>query len=250
MSVVSTNMNTISHLSSTTCKLPNLQSPIRFDRKPFSYPLIPLLPKTLNGFSYSSSVSRRSRFIIPKRRRLSVSMEWQDCSVKMEVDVPVSVAYNFYLDRESFPKWMPFISSVEVLKDKPDLSRWSLKYNAFGQDIKYSWLARNLQARIYEMFSLHNALNYWCVKLLAFGFCFCLLQPTLNQKIHWRSLEGLPNKGSVRFFPKGPSSCIVELTVSYEVPALLTPVASALRPFIERLLRGGLERFATMARTM
>lgn len=34
--------------------------------------------------------------------------------VKMEVDVPVSVAYNFYLDRESFPKWMPFISSVEV----------------------------------------------------------------------------------------------------------------------------------------
>ncbi|XP_010467851.1 PREDICTED: uncharacterized protein LOC104747845 isoform X1 [Camelina sativa] len=52
----------------------------------------------------------------------------------MEVDVPVSVAYNFYLDRESFPKWMPFISSVEVLKDKPDLSRWSLKYDAFGQD--------------------------------------------------------------------------------------------------------------------
>ncbi|XP_010474662.1 PREDICTED: uncharacterized protein LOC104754221 isoform X1 [Camelina sativa] len=219
MSVVATNMNTINHLSSTTCKLPNLlQSPIRFDHKPFSYSLIPLLPKTLNGFSYSSSVSRRSRFIIPKRQRLSVSVEWQDCSVKMEVDVPVSVAYNFYLDRESFPKWMPFISSVEVLKDKPDLSRWSLKYNAFGQDIKYSWLARNLQ-------------------------------PTPNQKIHWRSLEGLPNKGSVRFFPKGPSSCIVELTVSYEVPALLTPVASALRPFLERLLRGGLERFATMAKT-
>jgi len=39
----------------------------------------------------------------------------------MEVDVPVSVAYNFYLDRESFPKWMPFISSVEV-----DLIFWSI----------------------------------------------------------------------------------------------------------------------------
>lgn len=39
---------------------------------------------------------------------------WRDFRVKMEVDVPVSVAYNFYLDRESFPKWMPFISSVEV----------------------------------------------------------------------------------------------------------------------------------------
>ncbi|ESQ36687.1 hypothetical protein EUTSA_v10008722mg [Eutrema salsugineum] len=220
MSVTATHMNTINHLS-TTCKIPNFQPPIcvdrrlalSFPRKPYSFSQ--LLPKTLNGSS-SSSVNRRSRFNISKR--FSVSMEWQDCTVKKEVDVPVSVAYDFYLDRESFPKWMPFISSVEVLKDKPDLSRWSLKYNAFGQDIKYSWLARNLQ-------------------------------PTPNQKIHWRSLEGLPNKGSVRFFPKGPSSCIVELTVSYEVPALLTPVASVLRPFLESLLRGGLERFATLAKT-
>ncbi|KAF8112935.1 hypothetical protein N665_0058s0035 [Sinapis alba] len=224
MSVTATHMNTINHLS-TTCKTSNLQLSIcsdhrlahSFPRKPKSFSQ--LLPKTLNGSSShspSSSVTRRSR--LNTRKRLSVSMEWQDCTVKMEVDIPVSVAYNFYLDRESFPKWMPFISSVEVLKDKPDLSRWSLKYNAFGQDIKYSWLARNLQ-------------------------------PTPNQKIHWRSLEGLPNKGSVRFFPKGPSSCLVELTVSYEVPALLTPVASALRPFLESLLRGGLERFATLAKT-
>lgn len=219
MSVTATHMNTINHLSAS-CKTANLQLPIcsnrRFalasPRKP-NYSLSQLLPKSLNG---SSPLNRRSRF--NSRKRLSVSMEWQDCTVKMEVDIPVSVAYNFYLDRESFPKWMPFISSVEVLKDKPDLSRWSLKYNAFGQDIKYSWLARNLQ-------------------------------PTPNQKIHWRSLEGLPNKGSVRFFPKGPSSCLVELTVSYEVPALLTPVASALRPFLETLLRGGLERFATLAKT-
>lgn len=220
-----THMNTINHLSSTTCKTSNLicsnhrLAPQPFHRKPKSFPQ--LLP--LNGSSSSSSrspsssVTRRSRFNT-RNKPFSVSMEWQDCTVKMEVDIPVSVAYNFYLDRESFPKWMPFISSVEVLKDKPDLSRWSLKYNAFGQDIKYSWLARNLQ-------------------------------PTPNQKIHWRSLEGLPNKGSVRFFPKGPSSCLVELTVSYEVPALLTPVASALRPFLESLLRGGLERFATLAKT-
>ncbi|KAL0700549.1 hypothetical protein Bca4012_056671 [Brassica carinata] len=225
MSVTATHMNTINHFS-TTCKTSNLQLPICSDHRslrPFhrkAKSFSQLHPKTtLNGYSShspSSSVNRRSR--LNTRKRLSVSMEWQDCTVKMEVDIPVSVAYNFYLDRESFPKWMPFISSVEVLKDKPELSRWSLKYSAFGQDIKYSWLARNLQ-------------------------------PTPNQKIHWRSLEGLPNKGSVRFFPKGPSSCLVELTVSYEVPALLNPVASALRPFLETLLRGGLERFATLAKT-
>ncbi|OIW13011.1 hypothetical protein TanjilG_15460 [Lupinus angustifolius] len=153
----------------------------------------------------------------------------------MEVDVPVSVAYNCYLDREAIPNWMPFISTVkiykiddeisqikftniEILPDKPDLSRWSLKYKAFGRDIEFSWLARNMQ-------------------------------PIPNQKIHWRSLEGLPNKGAVRFFPKGPSTCLVELTVSYEVPQLLTPVASALKPFLEGLLERGLERFARFAKS-
>ncbi|KAI7748436.1 hypothetical protein M8C21_007594 [Ambrosia artemisiifolia] len=151
-------------------------------------------------------------------RRSTVIMEWQDCTVKMEIDVPISVAYNCYLDREAVPRWLPFISSVKILKDKPELSRWSLKYEAFGHDLQFSWLARNMQ-------------------------------PIPNQKIHWRSLEGLPNRGAVRFFPKGSSSCLVELTVSYEVPQLLSPVASALQPFNENLMRRGLERFANYART-
>ncbi|KAL7200255.1 hypothetical protein ACSBR1_032223 [Camellia fascicularis] len=132
--------------------------------------------------------------------------------IKMDIDVPASVAYNCYSDREAIPRWMPFISSVKILEDKPDLSQWSLKYEAFGRDIEFSWLARNMQ-------------------------------PIPNQKIHWRSLDGLPNRGVVRFFPKGPSSCVVELTVSYEVPQILVPVASALQPFLESLLARGLERF-------
>ncbi|XP_028085826.1 uncharacterized protein LOC114286813 isoform X1 [Camellia sinensis] len=126
-------------------------------------------------------------------------MKWQDCKVKMDVEVPTSVAYDCYSDRQAIPCWMPFISSVEILEAKPDLSRWSLKYKAFGRDIEFSWLARNMQ-------------------------------PIPNQKIQWRSLEGLPNRGAVRFFPKGPSSCVVELTVSYEVPQLLVPLASVSTP--------------------
>ncbi|KAK1420441.1 hypothetical protein QVD17_22041 [Tagetes erecta] len=153
-----------------------------------------------------------------KPRRSTVVMEWQDCTVKMEIDVPISTAYNCYLDREAIPRWMPFISSVKVLEDKPELSRWSLKYKAFGRDLEFSWLARNMQ-------------------------------PIPNQKIHWRSLEGLPNRGAVRFFPKGPSSCLVELTVSYEVPQLLSPVASLLQPFLQNLLGRGLEMFANFAKT-
>ncbi|OIT07668.1 PREDICTED: uncharacterized protein LOC109223520 [Nicotiana attenuata] len=176
----------------------------------------------ISRYPFHCNISRSFRKIpnpSPIRiRPISPVMELQDCTVKMEVDVPISVAYKCYSDREAIPQWMPFISSVKILEDKPDLSRWSLKYKAFGQDIEYSWLARNMQ-------------------------------PTPNQKIHWRSLEGLPNRGAVRFFPKGPSSCIIELTVSYEVPQLLVPVASALQPFLENLLRRGLERFATFAKS-
>ncbi|KAJ1397947.1 START-like domain superfamily [Sesbania bispinosa] len=81
-------------------------------------------------------------------KRFSPVMEWQDCKVKMEIDVPVSVAFACYSDREAIPNWMPFISSVKILPDKPDLSRWSLKYKAFGRDIEFSWLARNMQEKI------------------------------------------------------------------------------------------------------
>ncbi|XP_062084288.1 uncharacterized protein LOC133790614 [Humulus lupulus] len=162
------------------------------------------------------SVNRSS--ILTGVRPFSPVMEWQDCTVKREMDVPASVAYKCYSDREAIPRWMPFISTVTILEDKPDLSRWSLKYKAFGRDIEFSWLAKNMQ-------------------------------PIPNQKIHWRSMEGLPNRGAVRFFPKGPSSCIVELTVSYEVPQILSPVASALQPFLESLLQRGLERFATFVKS-
>ncbi|XP_030948779.1 uncharacterized protein LOC115972590 [Quercus lobata] len=164
------------------------------------------------GSSKRTSISTASKPFSP------VTMEWQDCVVKMELDVPTSVAYDCYSDREAIPRWMPFISSVKILEDQPALSQWSLKYKAFGRDIKFSWLARNMQ-------------------------------PIPNQKIHWRSLDGLPNRGAVRFYPKGPASCVVELTVSYEVPQILVPVASALKPFLESLLGRGLERFASFAKT-
>ncbi|CAI8603669.1 unnamed protein product [Vicia faba] len=182
------------------------------------------LASPLSSNHFFSSLPRTSSNRSPNSRhlkRFSTVMQWQDCTVKKEVDVPVSVAYACYSDREAIAEWMPFISTVKILPDKPDLSRWSLKYKAFGQSIEFSWLARNMQEKI----------------------------PTPNQKIHWRSLEGLPNRGAVRFFPKGPSSCVVELTVSYEVPQLLSPVASALQPFLESLLQRGLERFANLAKS-
>ncbi|KAK3164289.1 hypothetical protein QOZ80_1AG0015320 [Eleusine coracana subsp. coracana] len=112
---------------------------------------------------------------------------------------------------------MPMISSVKILEDKPALSQWSMKYEILGRNVEYSWLAQNMT-------------------------------PIKNQKIHWRSLDGPPNKGAVRFFPKSPSSCRVQLTVAYEVPEYFSLVASALKPFVEGLLLKGLKSFATYAK--
>ncbi|CAF2034628.1 unnamed protein product [Brassica napus] len=46
-------------------------------------------------------------------RRLDTLMEWQECKVRKKVEVPVSVAYGLYSERESIPRWMTFISSVK-----------------------------------------------------------------------------------------------------------------------------------------
>lgn len=58
-----------------------------------------------------------------------VKMLWQTVIISLETSIFYSLCSN------------------QVLEDKPDLSRWSLKYKAFGRDIEYSWLARNMQVR-------------------------------------------------------------------------------------------------------
>lgn len=155
--------------------------------------------------------------LVSSNGRRTTTMAWQDSTARVEVDVPLSVAWELWSDREGVNRWMPWIASIKILKDRPELSEWTLKYSAFGRDLEFSWLARNLQ-------------------------------PIRNQKIHWHSLDGLPNKGAVRFYPRGSTSCGVELTISYEVPQILAGVASGLSPVVESVLRNDLKRFALFAK--
>ncbi|KAL0712520.1 hypothetical protein Bca4012_019498 [Brassica carinata] len=201
----------------------------------YSSPSSSLLKPWSLASRFSPLISPTKSFNTSVLKRFDTLMEWQECKVKKKVEVPVSVAYGLYSQRESIPRWMTFISSVKVLKDKSDLSRWTLKYKAFGQNLEYSWLARNLQA------------------------ISVFVQPLPNQKIHWISLEGLPNRGTVRFFPQGPSSCEVELTFAYEVPLLLIPFATvtilysnlqiALQPLMQGMIKDSLEQFAEIAKS-
>ncbi|KAL1221542.1 hypothetical protein V5N11_025389 [Cardamine amara subsp. amara] len=220
----------MSSLASAT--VPTTKSAVCFRKIPKPASFSSMLHRSISSpgmlSSLSSSSSANSAKLLNSYNASSISsspkpfrpvMQWQDVTAKMVVDAPASVAYKLYADRELFPKWMPFLSSVEAMEGSPDLSRYLVKLESFGQNVEYHFLAKNLQ-------------------------------PIPDRKLHWRSIEGFANRGSVRFFPRGPSSCLVEINFSFEVPHAFAPVAFAMKPFMEKLIRGGLERFAAFVKTI
>jgi uncharacterized membrane protein len=53
------------------------------------------------------------------------------------------------------------------------------------------------------------------------------------------SQGGLPNRGSVTFFPRPNDSCALQLSISYELPQPLLPVGEGVRPVVEQILMAG-----------
>lgn len=156
-----------------------------------------------------------------------VAAQWLENSAEMEVQVPLELAWDLWEDRESIPKFMPWIKSVTVQPDDPKMSRWLLSTNQFGRDWEFSWLAQNLT-------------------------------PIRNQKIHWRSVQGstggsmgstidIANRGQIRFYRKSPQSCNVKLTISYELPGVLVPFGNSLTPLVEGILSRDMQRFSQYA---
>lgn len=152
--------------------------------------------------------------------------QWIKNSADTVVAVPVETAYALWEDRERISDWMPWITSVKVQQDDPSLSRWTLSQDLVGRKWEFSWLARNLE-------------------------------PARFEKIHWRSVEGsgsfgaaleVANRGQIDFIRQTPRSCSVTLTISYEVPDVLSPFANALAPTVEGILQTDMGRFAAYAR--
>ena len=142
-------------------------------------------------------------------------------------------------DRPRIPQWMPWIASVVMLPDDgktgssgaDKLSKWLLRTEQFGRTWELSWLARSLT-------------------------------PVKFQKIHWTSVQGstggalgsaidIANRGAIRFYRKSSNKisplCAIKITISYEVPDVLAPFASALTPLVERILAGDMQRFKALA---
>lgn len=139
--------------------------------------------------------------------------DWLEHSVQIEVAVPVDLVWNLWSDLEQMPRWMKWIESVEVLEDNPDLSQWKL---ASG-NLQFSWLSR-------------------------------IQRIVPHQIIQWESVDGLPNRGAVRFYDRHESS-IVKLTVAYGVPGWLIKIMDNLflGRIVESTLMADMERFRDYA---
>ncbi|NCO76094.1 MAG: hypothetical protein GW795_14095 [Cyanobacteria bacterium] len=139
--------------------------------------------------------------------------KWLEHSVQVEVDTPIDLVWSLWSDLEQMPRWMKWIESVNILADDPDLSRWQLASGSF----KFTWLSR-------------------IVKL------------ETNQIIQWESVDGLPNRGAVRFYDRHGSS-IVKLTIAYAIPGILGPLMDNLflGQIVESTIQADLDRFKIYA---
>jgi len=139
--------------------------------------------------------------------------DWLEHSVQVEVDVPIDLAWSLWSDLEQMPRWMKWIDSVKVLEDNPELSRWKLATGG----LQFTWLSR-------------------------------ILNLVPNQIIQWESVDGLPNRGAIRFYDRHGSS-IVKLTVAYAIPGFLGQLMDNLflGRVVESTIQADLERFKEYA---
>src|SRR3712207_5043479 len=109
----------------------------------------------------------------------------------IQVDVPVSSAYNQWTQFEDFPHFMGGVKEVRQLDDR------RLHWVAEIAGVRREWEAS-------------------------------ILEQIPDQKIAWAATAGATNAGAVRFEPAGATSTIVHLTLEYEPEGLVEQVGDKL----------------------
>ncbi len=126
----------------------------------------------------------------------------------IQVDVPVSTAYNQWTQFEDFPHFMGGVKEVHQHSDR------SLHWVAEIAGIRREWEAT-------------------------------IIEQVPDQKIAWAAKEGATNAGAVRFEPVGAGSTLIHLSLEYEPEGLVEKVGDALG-FVERQVESDLQRFKAL----
>jgi carbon monoxide dehydrogenase subunit G len=123
----------------------------------------------------------------------------------IEVDVPVSTAYNQWTQFESFPEFMGGVQRVE--QTSPTTTHWVAEVGG----IKREWDA-------------------------------AILEQVPDTKVAWAATQGATNAGAVYFAPIGVDRTSVRLTLEYEPEGLVEKAGDALN-VVERRAKADLEKF-------
>ena len=139
---------------------------------------------------------------------------WLEHSVLVEVNTPIDHVWSLWSDLEQMPRWMKWIESVQILEEDPELSRWKLASGG----LEFSWLSR-------------------------------ILRIVPNQLIQWESVDGLPNRGAIRFYDRHQEGSVVKLTIAYAIPGILGQIMDNLflGRVVESTIQADLERFREYA---
>ena len=124
---------------------------------------------------------------------------------RIEVEVPVTTAYNQFTQFESFPEFMEGVQSVQQLDDKR--LRWKAEIGGHERE----W-----EAEITEQMP--------------------------DKVIAWRSITGKTNNGRVMFAPVDENRSEIEVQVEYDPEGLVETVGDKLG-FVDMRVKGDLERF-------
>ncbi|MEM6254535.1 MAG: SRPBCC family protein [Cyanobacteria bacterium P01_D01_bin.156] len=139
---------------------------------------------------------------------------WLEHSVYVDVEAPIDLVWALWSDLEQMPQWMKWIDSVELLPEQPDMSRWKLASGMW----EFTWLSRTVKVTPYQI-------------------------------LQWESVDGLPNRGAIRFYGHQQGTSTVKMTLAYAVPAVLARFMENgwLRRIVDSTLQADLERFRQKA---
>jgi uncharacterized membrane protein len=128
----------------------------------------------------------------------------------IEVNVPVSTAYNQWTQFEDFPLFMEGVDHVQQL-----------------DDTRLHWVA-----------TIAGKKNEWDAKIL---------EQHPDRQISWISEDGKKTRGTVTFEPQGENETLVRVSMSYQADPLETIGSAA--GLDARRVRGDLERFKELVET-
>ncbi len=138
---------------------------------------------------------------------------WLEHTVQVKVERPIADIWQLWSDLEQMPQWMKWVKSVHISPEQPELSSWTLGTDTFN----FTWRSR-------------------------------IAKQIHHQIIQWESIEGLPNRGAIRFYDQYPET-IVKLTVAYAIPGIIGQVMDRLflGQLVESTLQADLDRFRNYA---